>query len=246
MDILGVTILFVAVSTIISCTLKFIRKDKCLKDFNDFNISVIKNNGEMYYGKMKLEATGMELLYKKPYPLEDKKVESSYIIYKKEYPEIKIIARLHHDLTPEGKKKRRKELKKSYHPNFIRRSVRKICNFCKTIKEAISEVLGLLITRFTRSSSKNIQAQSSQISKIKKDILGYSASFEPLLENHIGNIVILEMQEGEKEIRHHGVLKEYTSDFCEIMDVKFSYESKIEKADLIIPRKTSIVRHLGE
>ena len=248
MDVLGITIIFIAVSTVITAILKAIHKDACLKDFNKFNITIIETNGEKYYGKLRLEPSGLELIYKKPFKKEDGKKESSYIFYANEYENIKILVRLHKNLTKENKIKRKKEIQKSYHPKFFRKFTRKFINFCKTIKDAIAEVVGLLMSQ-ARKSHKGIQSQDRQINKIKDNIFGSieNTSFDPLLENHIGNIVILEFEEEkEKIINYYGVLKEYTSEFIEIMDVSFEIKGKKYKSDLIVPRRTSIVRHLGE
>ena len=74
------------------------------------------------------------------------------------------------------------------------------------------------------------------------------ASFEPLLEKYIGHKVVLELIKGDKMLEYGGVLKEYTAEFVEIMDVDYKEkeEQPAKKADLVVPRKYGIVRHLGE
>jgi hypothetical protein len=44
------------------------------------------------------------------------------------------------------------------------------------------------------------------------------------------------------------VLKEYTAEFIEIMDVnyKIKEDQPARTADLVVPRKRGVVRHLGE
>lgn len=73
-------------------------------------------------------------------------------------------------------------------------------------------------------------------------------SFEPLLERYIGHKVVLEMIKGDKVFEYCGVLKEYTAEFVEIMDV--NYASKLglpaRTADLVVPRKYGLIRHFGE
>ena len=74
------------------------------------------------------------------------------------------------------------------------------------------------------------------------------ASYEPLLERYIGNKVVLELLKGDKVFEYCGVLKEYTAEFIEIMDVdyKSNGESPARKADLVVLRKYGLIRHLGE
>ena len=73
-------------------------------------------------------------------------------------------------------------------------------------------------------------------------------SYEPLLEKYIGKKVVLELIKADKIIEHCGVLKDYTADFIETMDVdyKISQDQPPRKADLVVPRKYGVVRHLGE
>ncbi len=84
---------------------------------------------------------------------------------------------------------------------------------------------------------------------MKQELMGsMGASYEPLLERYIGNRVVLELIRGDKIFEYCGVLKEYTADFIEVMDV--DYEAKedepAKKADLVVPRKYGVIRHLGE
>jgi hypothetical protein len=70
----------------------------------------------------------------------------------------------------------------------------------------------------------------------------------PLLEKYMGRKVVLELIKGDKLLEYCGVLKDYTAEFVEIMDV--NYKEKEDKqprtADLVAFRKYGLVRHLGE
>ena len=130
----------------------------------------------------------------------------------------------------------------------MRKFFRKFSNFCITIKSAISEVVNLLLSQARKNSTGIMQSQGGRIDKIKNDMFGNfsPSSFNTLLEKRIGSIVIVEIQESEGVVEYHGVLKEYSSDFFEIMDVDFDLRGVVKKSDLIVPRNNSIVRHLGE
>ena len=73
-------------------------------------------------------------------------------------------------------------------------------------------------------------------------------SFEPLLEKYIGCRVVLELVKGDKIVKCFGVLKDYTSEFIEIMDVNYNIKEDqlARKADLVALRSYGVVRHLGE
>lgn len=74
------------------------------------------------------------------------------------------------------------------------------------------------------------------------------ASFEPLLERYIEHRVILQVFKGEAMLEYAGVLKDYTADFIEVMDVNYGLGEgqPVKKGDLVVPRKHGIIRHLAE
>ncbi len=94
-----------------------------------------------------------------------------------------------------------------------------------------------------------LTSQDKQVSQMKKELMGTGgASFEPLLERYIGRMVVLELAKGDKILEYPGVLKEYTADFVELMDVDYSTkeDQPKRKANLVVLRKYGVVRHLGE
>lgn len=59
--------------------------------------------------------------------------------------------------------------------------------------------------------------------------------------------VILELVKGDKVFELPGVLKDYTSEFIELMDVDYTIDQDDapRKADVVVLRSCGIVRHLG-
>jgi len=113
------------------------------------------------------------------------------------------------------------------------------------------EIVNLLISQAKKATpaGKVLTSQDKYVSQMKQELMGsVGASFEPLLERYIGHKVVLEMIKGDKIFEYCGVLKEYTAEFIEIMDVnyKIKEDQPARTADLVVPRKRGIVRHLGE
>ncbi len=56
------------------------------------------------------------------------------------------------------------------------------------------------------------------------------------------------MVKGDVVVEHSGVLKDYTADFIEIMDVDYKPAENAEpkKADMVVPRQYGLIRHMGE
>jgi hypothetical protein len=64
----------------------------------------------------------------------------------------------------------------------------------------------------------------------------------------IGKRVVLELSKAGKIFEYPGVLKDYTAEFIEVMDVDYrtKEDQPARKADMVILRKYGIIRHLGE
>ena len=214
-------------------------------------VTLEEKTGKTIWGVLRTENTGLELIYKDKYRDAQGHIEASYILYKNEYSSIQAIIRFHDQLDDKGKKKREIELHKTYHPSFIRRSKRRLINIFKTVRDSFVEVLNLFIGQIKKKTAAGgmLSTQDKYVTQMKQNLVGViGASYEPLLEKYIGRKVILELMKGDKIVEYSGVLKEYTSEFIEIMDIDYSIvsEEPSKKADLVVPRESSIIRHLGE
>ena len=113
------------------------------------------------------------------------------------------------------------------------------------------KVVNMLISQAKKATpaGKMLTSQDKYVSQMKQELMGsVGTSYEPLLEKYIGHKVVLELIKGDKIFEYCGVLKEYTAEFVEIMDVdyKLKEDQAVRKADLVVPRKQGIIRHLGE
>jgi len=146
-DTFAITIVFIVLSAGIAAFCRGRSRDKCLKDFSDYVITVEKKSAETVSGRLKVENTGLELIYLTAEKNKSGDRETSYILYKYEYPEIQMLIRTHDALSEENKKVREKELKRTYHPNFLRRLHRHIQNLFKTVRDSIMEIINIFILR---------------------------------------------------------------------------------------------------
>jgi len=161
------------------------------------------------------------------------------------------LIRFHDELSEQNKKKRQIELKKAYHPTLLRRMKRKTLNVFRTLRDSVMEVVNLLISQAKKATPAGavLSSQDKYVSQMKQDLMGAAGtSYEPLLEKYIGNRVVLEMVKADKVIEYWGVLKEYTAEFIEVMDVNYQLkeDQPARKADLVVLRKYGLIRHLGE
>jgi hypothetical protein len=250
-NVLAVTIIFIVLSTVVAAFIRRLKRDKCLKDFSNYMVTVAQTSGKTIHGKLRVEHTGLELIYSAAHHDEDGHEETSFIMYKYEYPDIQALIRYHDELSPGGKETREKELKRTYHPGAWRRFKRKTLNVFKTIRDSVAEVVTLLISYAKKSApvGGTLTSQDKYVSQMKQELMGsVGTSYEPLLERYIGHKVVLEMLKGDKVYEYCGVLKEYTAEFIEIMDVDYrvNQDEAARKADLVVLRKYGLIRHLGE
>ena len=246
-----VTIIFIGLSTFVGAFIKGRKKDKCLKDFREFIITLEDVSGKRIWGRLDIEATGMELTYTQAHDDTDGHIESSYMLYKYEYGNISALIRYHDYLSEENRKRRDAELEKTYHPSRLRRSRRKIVNVFKTIRDSIMEVSNVLLSQAKKTTGAGtlLKTQDKYVSQMKNQMIGSAdTAYEPLLEKYIGHRVVTEFLHKDQPVEMTGVLKDYTAEFIELLDVEYwtGNEDQRKKADIILPRKRAVVRHLAE
>ena len=247
----AITIIFIVLAAAVAAFVRRRSRDKCLRDFEQNTVTLQETSGKTIWGKLRVENTGLEFIYSSKHKDKDGHNEASYILYKYEYPNIMAVIRFHDELSERNKKERDKELKRTYHPGPWRRFKRKMLNIFRTVRDSVVEIINMLISQAKKATpaGKVLTSQGKYVSQMKQELVSsVGTSYEPLLERYIGRKVILELVRGDKIFEYCGVLKEYTAEFVEIMDVdyKLTEDQPVRKADLVVPRKYGIVRHLGE
>lgn len=247
----AITIIFIVLATAVGAFIRKRSRDKCLKDFQRNMITLENTDGKLIWGNLRVENTGLEFQYPQKHQDEDDHEEASYILYKYEYPNIGVLIRFHDELSERNRKRREKELNRTYHPNMLRRINRKIKNVFKTLRDSVMEIVNVLMSQAKKRAGAGavLTSQDKYVTQMKQELMGsVGTSYEPLLERYIGRKVVLELIKGDKLLEYCGVLKEYTAEFIEIMDVdyKTKEKDKARKVDLVVPRKRGVIRHLGE
>jgi hypothetical protein len=247
----AITILFILFAAGLAAFVRKRSRDKCLRDFERNMVTMETKSGKTIWGMLRVENTGLEFVYREKHEDKDGHEEASYILYKYEYPDIQTVIRFHDDLSEPHKKEREKELKRTYHPGPWRRFKRKVLNVFRTIRDSVVEIINLLISQAKKATpaGKVLTSQDKYVSQMKQELVGATGtSFEPLLERYIGHKVVSEMMKADKVFEYCGVLKEYTAEFVEIMDVDYAVkeDQPTKKAYLVVPRKHGLIRHLAE
>ncbi|MFH1309552.1 MAG: hypothetical protein ABIH85_02595 [Candidatus Omnitrophota bacterium] len=254
-DTFFITIIFVVLCTVIGAFLKGRAKDACLKDFSGNTVFLEETDGKLIWGKLNTENTALEFVYSEAYLDEkDDHIETSYVLYKNEYSRIKMFVRYVADMTDAAALERKNTLSKIMDPAWHSRFGRKVHNFFGTVRDSFFEILNLFIgqVKTKMPAGKVLAGQDKYVSDIQQQTRAmFSTAYEPVLERYIGKKVVLKTVSAEEKIEYSGVLKNYTSEFIEIMDVGIKRKTEKDniercKADLIIPRTLAAVRHAGE
>jgi len=176
----------------------------------------------------------------------------SYILYKTEFARIGALIRYHKNLSEKDKVARMKDIERTYHPSRLRRLKRRLMNMLKMLKDAMMEIFTVLTGHISAKptiSQRITTAEINQTTKIQKELVNtIDAAYDPLLEKYIGNLVILEFNFNNTLYTFKGILKEYTSEFIELLDIiiKTEYDNEASSADIIVPRKLAVIRGVGE
>jgi hypothetical protein len=251
LDPLTITIIFIILCAAVAAFVSSRRRDMCLKDFQGDMATLEETQGKVVWGRLRVESTGLEFVYAEAHPDTQGHTEKSYIVYKQEFANIQVIIRFLDQLSEKGSLRRREELKRTYHPRLLRRLKRRILNLFKTLRDSFVDVINLFIARARTSAGVGavLAGQDQYVSRMKEQLVGsVGTAYEPLLERHIGHTVVLEMIKGDKVIEYPGLLKDYTADFIELLDVSYATKADEQprKADIIVPRNYGLVRHLAE
>ena len=208
---------------LVGAYLRSMVRDRCLKSWDGFHITVERADGKVIWGVMHLEPTGMELSYLDTIQ-DEKHIESTFLIYNSEYKNIQAIYRYADKLSEWGKKQRARDVEKSFHPGPLRRLGRKTRNFLSTATDSLNEVDG----RRAGARSKERKPLSDgretppTLGKLGGQVIGQTGSmYDPLLEHYIGRRVVIELAEGDEVHEHVGILKNYSADFIEILEVQY-------------------------
>jgi hypothetical protein len=247
----AITIIFIILATGVGVFVRKRSRDKCLRDFEQNMVTLEDKSGKTIWGRLRVENTGLEFIYPAKHKDQQGHEEASYILYKYEYPNIGAVIRFHDELSERNKRARERELKRTYHPGPWRRLKRSVMNIFRTVRDSVVEIVNLLISQAKKASpaGKMLTSQDKYVAQMKQELVGAAGtSFEPLLERYIGHKVVLELVKAEKVIEYCGVLKEYTAEFIEVMDIDYAVEEgqPARRADLVVPRKHGLIRHLAE
>ena len=198
------------------------RRDRCLKAFDRFPITLATHNQYMTWGKARIHSTGMELTYPSPVVAAEGHLERSLIYYREQYADLHALYRCPEGLTEEDRVRRETLIEQTMHPGILRRLWRWIRNWMGMVRDALLQSVGMIVgvAKARAPAGALIGRHDQQVQSISTEVIQHTGnSFDPLLEQHLFSQVVVQVTGPEGTRRSYcGWLKDYTSDFIEILD----------------------------
>ncbi|MBN1356106.1 hypothetical protein JXA40_07530 [bacterium] len=241
------SMLLIVVSSIIGLFIRMRARDRCLRNFDGFRVTLEKTDGRIIWGILKVYGSGIELEYQQKHRDLDGHFENTYILYNSEFDRIRAIYRYHDQLTEANKKRRLAEIRRSYNPNPWQAFKRKTNNFFNTFRDGINQTFHLIVGNLTLNRPHSAFSQKQKdITGLGGEVLGsLSKAYDPILEKYIGHFVVIESYKDDSREEKCGILKEYTDRFIEILNVSINQSLRIlldEQSQIVSEKSVRIVR----
>lgn len=207
-------------STLLVSALSALRKDRCLADFDRFHVTIERKGERPVFGTMCLVSTGFETLYRDEVLDDQMHLERSYLFYRADYANILAVYRYVDDLTPENRKRRDLVYRRALRPNVVRRAGRWVTNFMNTATDSLTQALGLVLGGSRMVQTRVLAPGQAEMKGLAREVfITVGTKYDPLLERLIGKEVVIHLMRDDQEVEYMGVLKGYTTEFIELMDV---------------------------
>jgi tetratricopeptide (TPR) repeat protein len=224
-----VTVLAIFFSAFVAALLKQRSKDRVLSHFHNYHVTLEKKDDRLIWGEMHVFPAAVELEYAYDWLDEQGHIETSYILYKNEFRDIQGIYRYVDELNEEQRARRDKDVERSFHPGPLRLLARKSRNFMNAASDSFYALVQMFLREVRVGGERLGTYGTMQLKRLGKSAIGYAGtSFDPVLETYIGEKVVVEVVEDTTLSEIVGVLKDYTSEYLEILNVQRPESEQVE------------------
>lgn len=226
------------------------KRDRCLKYFNHEPVMILMQSGKWLWGNFIAYPKAMELVFQHPGKDVNGLRKSSYVLYTPEVDGIKKILQPPPAAGTKEYERWKKEIKRVAHPSLLRRFRRWLWNVFNTLRDAVSQSLGMIIGSMKKATPMGkVSGADKRAGEIGNTLLGtVPNSYEPVLEKYLSKQVVVEMLEDGEVVEFAGLLQEYSDKFLLLRNVAYQPGIDIgtelpERFDIIFPRSNTLVRH---
>jgi len=245
---LPITLIFLAATVTAIATRR--KRDRCLKYFNREPVLILMESGKWLWGRFIAYPKAMELAFENPQRDESGFKKASYVLYHPEVDGIRKILQPPPEAGTPEHARWQQELQRVANPSLLRRLRRWLWNVFNTLRDAVSQSMGLLIGGMKKSTPIGKVAGADQrAGEIGNTLLGtVPNAYEPVLEKYLSKQVIVEMLEDGQVVEFAGLLQEYSGRYLLLRNVAHSPDVDLgrplpDRFDIIFPRSKALVRH---
>jgi small nuclear ribonucleoprotein (snRNP)-like protein len=224
--------------------------DRCLKYFNREPVLILMQSGKWLWGRFIAYPKAMELVFENPETDESGYRKGSYVLYTPEVDGIKKILQPPPKSGSKEHERWQKEIKQIANPSLFRRFRRWVLNAFNTLRDAVSQSLGMIIGTMKKATPMGkVAGADKRAGEIGNTLLGtIPNAYEPVLEKYLSKQVIVEMLEDGNVIEFAGLLQEYSGKYLLLRNVAYKPDIDIgtslpDRFDIIFPRSKALVRH---
>ena len=221
-----ITLLFVFATAIVGTLVSRWKRDACLKFFRGYRVTLVRPRGRTVWGALRVLSSGIELAFDHAVTDGQGRQKRSFLVYQNELdPTVHLLLRHHDALDAEARRRREKQAQATFNPGFFRRAWRWVRNVINTLRDAFNQAIGLIVGQLAKTRGGVVGRESGNVTTIGQTLLGGAApnAYEPLLEQYIGQPVILDVADpldpNNAMRQFAGYLADYTSQFVAVFNV---------------------------
>jgi len=233
-NIFLLTIGFIFLGALFSNVMKWRNKDKVLKDLQGFQTTFEMQDGKHIWGKTQVYTNGLELYFSKAAKNATGDAINSYVFFRDDIDNIRLIYRNHSELSKDSQQLREKEVARVSSPSFWHRFKRNMRIFFNMFNDAIGEALNVFLSRMKGAgSSAVLTTQSDYLKKMGTTALSaVGNAYDPILERYVNHRVVVALKEDDNYQEYCGYLKEYSSAWMSLLDCKVTRVREVDLDDL--------------
>jgi hypothetical protein len=233
------TLLFIFATAIVTTVFTKWARDKCLKYFNHYHVTLERSRGQTIWGQLKVFSSGVEVVYDHPFVDARGRKKTSYMLYGPELEQqLLSLFRYHDELDARQQRNRERQIRATFNPGPLRRLWRGIRNFVNTLRDAFNAAIGAIVAQYQRVNPAGaLTTQTGSITQVGQTLLGrFANAYEPLLEQYIGQPVILDVADpidpNNLTVEYTGYLADYTQQCLAVFNVEHKTGETVE---LVLP-----------
>lgn len=230
-DLFWLTLFVLFASALVGALLRRMRKDRCLRLFDDFHVTLLNKNGTPEWGDVRVSGDGIELVFDVPHTTRYGLVKASHLVTEAELQSGLAMARSVYALAPEELAERAAQIRRTFNPGPVRRSLRRLANLRDMVSDSIGKSLTLVLGSVSGPLGSAMASRKGEVNELGKTLAGVvTNAYEPLLERHIGKEVVIEVQNPEgastPSSEFAGYLVDYTDKYIAVFNVTQVAESR--------------------